>query len=195
MIPAMSVEDSSAAERPLARPGPFVVLAAFGVLAVLGLALSVLRDPGLPAHVAALYMRVAGGLVVPTVRVADAADLSAQLSTSPPGDVRVPALDSAGWRLEGGTHVSLGADPAATAIYRNAVGEYLVWHALEGDVGQLPETTDVRGQDGRTYLVHYKATMVLVFWQEGPRLAVLVASLPAEHVMAVARVAAAGAAR
>jgi hypothetical protein len=191
----MVVEPVSPAERQLARPGPFVVLAAVGVLAMIGLALSILRDPGLPAHVSDLYMRVAGELVVPTVRTGDAASLSARLAMAPPGAVRVPALDGAGWRLEGGTHVPLGADAAATAIYRNAHGEYLVWQAVDRTASELPETADVREQDGRTYLVHYKATTTLVFWQEGPKLAVLVASLPAEHVVAVARVAMAAAAR
>lgn len=191
----MTIEEWSADERPLARPGPFVALAAIGAIAIVGLAISMLLNPGLPAYVSDLYMRVAGGLVVPSVRTGDAAALSARLAEAPPGEVRVPALDAAGWRLEGGTHVSLGGEPAATAIYRNGIGEYLVWQAVAGDAAALPETADVREQDGRQYLVHYKSTTTLVFWQEGPRLAVLVASLPAEHVMAIARVATAAAGR
>jgi hypothetical protein len=191
----MTVEELASAERPLARAGPFVVLAAIGALAVAGLALSMLRDPGLPAYLSDLYMRVAGGLVVPAFRSGDAVALAAHLAASPPGAVRVPVLDSAGWRLEGGTHVKLGGADAATAIYRNGVGEYLVWQAVEADADRLPDTADVRELDGRAFFVHYKATTTLVFWQEGPRLAVLVASLPAEHVMAIARVAVAGASR
>lgn len=191
----MTVEEWASAERPLARPGPFVVMAAIGALAVAGLALSMLRDPGMPAHVSALYMQVAGGLVTPTVRAADAAALSRALDAGPPGAVRVPTLDGAGWTLEGGTHVDLGGEDAATAIYRNGVGEYLVWQAVAGDASELPETADVREHEDRTYFVHYKSTTTLVFWQEGPRLAVLVASLPAEHVMAIARAATATATR
>ena len=187
----MTVEELASEARPLARPGPFVVLAAIGAIAVAGLALSLLRDPGLPAHVSALYMRVAGGLVVPAAPTRDAATLAQQLSAAAPGAVRVPALDGAGWTLDGGTHAVLGGGAAAIAIYRNSAGEYLVWYAVDADAGGLPETADVRALDGRTYFVHYKATTTLVFWQEGPRLAGLVASLPAEHVMAVARVAAA----
>jgi hypothetical protein len=191
----MTVEEWAAAERPLARPGPFVVLAAIGAIAVVGLALSMLRDPGLPAHVSALYMQVAGGLITPTVRTADPAALSRALKAAPPGAVRVPTLDGAGWTLEGGTHVDLAGDAAATAIYRNGAGEYLVWQAVTGEAVELPETADVREHEGRTYFVHYKSTTTLVFWQEGPRLAVLVASLPAEHVMAIARAATASATR
>ena len=191
----MTAEEPADDARPLARPGPFVALAAIGAVAVVGLALSLLRDPGLPAHVSALYMRVAGGLVVPTIRTGDAAVLARRLAGAPPGSIHVPVLDGAGWALDGGTHVELGGDAAATAIYRNAAGEYLVWHAVNAEAGELPETADVRELDGRTFLVHYKATTTLVFWQDGSHLAVLVASLPAEHVMAIARVAAAGAPR
>jgi hypothetical protein len=191
----VTVEDLASSERPLARPGPFVALAALAAVAIGGLAISIARDPGLPAHVSEHYMRVAGGLVTPTVRAADAASLSATLASSAPGAVRVPAIDGSGWRLDGGTHDRLGGRPTATAIYRNDIGEFLVWHAMDGTTSELPVTADVRDLEGRRFLVHYKATNTLVFWQEGPRLAVVVASLPAEHVMAVARLAAAGAPR
>jgi hypothetical protein len=179
----------------MARPGPFVFISAVAGVAILGLVASLLRDPGIPAHVSELYMRVAGGLVTATIAVPDAPVLSARLSAGPPGLVRVPPLEAAGWHLEGGTHVTLGGRPAATAIYRSALRDYLVWHAFDGRADELPPTADVRDQDGRRYYVHYKATNTLVFWQEGPRLAVLAASLPAEHVMIVARAAAAGAPR
>jgi len=191
----MTVEDLSSTERPLARPGPFVALAAIAGLAIVGLAISLVRDPGLPAHVSEHYMRVAGGLVSPTIRIVDAASLSGPMSASAPGAVRVPEIGGSGWRLEGGTHGELGGRPAATAIYRNGIGEFLVWHAVDGTTDELPLTADVRDFDGRRYFVHYKATNTLVFWQEGPRLCVIVASLPAEHVMVVGRVAAAGAPR
>lgn len=186
----MVVEAPSSEERALARPGPFVVLAAIALLAIAGLVISLLRDPGLPAHVSEAYMRVAGGLVAPSIAAPDAAALSTALARTAPGAVRVPALDGSGWRLEGGTGAeTLGGRPAATAIYRNAIGEYLVWHAVDGSVDELPPTSDVRDAGGRRYFVHYKATNTLVFWQEGPRLAVIAASLPAEHVVAVARAA------
>jgi anti-sigma factor RsiW len=191
----MTVEDVSSSERPLARPGPFVALAVVTLAALVGLAISIVRDPGLPAHVSAYYMRVAGGLVTPTVFATDAATLSAALAARPASALRVPELAASGWRLDGGTGGTLGGRPAATAIYRNDIGEYLVWQAMDGTADELPPTADVRDLDGRRFFVHYKATNTLVFWQEGPRLVVLVASLPGEHVVAVARVAAAAAPR
>lgn len=191
----MTVEDLSSSERPLARPGPFVGLAVITAVAIIGLAVSIARDPGLPAHVSEEYMRVAGGLVRPTLAVTNGASLSAALAGAEPGSVRVPAMDASGWTLEGGTHVELGGRPAATAIYRNGIGEFLVWQAVDGTTTELPPTADVRDLDGRRFFVHYKATNTLVFWQEGPRLIVIAASQPGEHVMAVARVAAAGAPR
>lgn len=191
----MTVEDLSSSERPLARPGPFVVLAALALVAIIGLAISIVRDPGLPAHVSAYYMRVAGGLVTPTFQLPDAEKLSAALGRAAPGAVRVPSVPASGWRLDGGVLATLGGRPAATAVYRNGIGEYLVWHALDGTTGELPPTADVRDLDGRRFFVHYKSTNTLVFWQEGARLVVLVASLPGEHVVAIAREGARGAPR
>ena len=191
----MTVEDLSSSERALARPGPFVALAVVAAAAIVGLAISLARDPGLPAHVSEHYMRVAGGLVTPTLPATDGVSLSAALAGVAPGAVRVPAIDGSGWRLDGGVHGELGGRPAATAIYRNAVGEFLVWQAMDGTTGELPPTSDVRDLDGRRFFVHYKATNTLVFWEEGARLVVIAASQPGEHVMAVARAAAAAAPR
>ena len=191
----MTAEDQSSSERPLARPGPFVALAAITAVAIIGLAISIARDPGLPAHVSEHYLRVAGGLVTPTIPVTDSVALSTSLARSAPGAVRVPAIEASGWRLDGGARGELGGRPAATAIYRNAIGEFLVWQAVDGSTDELPPTSDVRDLDGRRFFVHYKATNTLVFWQEGPRLVVIAASQPGEHIVAVARVAAAGAPR
>ena len=52
-------------ERPLANAGPILVVAGIGVVAVVGLVLSLFRDPGLPSYVQDSYMRVAGSLVTP----------------------------------------------------------------------------------------------------------------------------------
>ena len=50
-----------------------------------------------------------------------------------------------------------------------------------------------RDVGGRRYFLHYKATTTIVFWQEGPILMAITSALPAEHVMAVALAASAGA--
>lgn len=183
----------SSGERPLAHPGPFLVVAGIGLVAAVALVLSLWRDPGLPAHVAESYMRVAGGLVTPDAAGPDAAGVSRALAAGPPGSVRVPDLSPAGFALAGGGHVTLGGAPAAVAIYQDGEREFLVWHALAGTLDALPPSTDVRDAGGRRFVVHYKATLTLVFWQEGPLLAAVTASLPAEQVVAAARVAVAGA--
>ena len=188
-----ALDDAMPAERPLASAGPVLVVAAIALVAVAGLVLSLFRDPGLPAHVAEGHMRVAGGLVTPAAPEADAARLSAVLAAPLGAPLRVPILDRAGFRLTGGTPVSLGGAPAAVAIYRNDLREFLVWHVVAGDVATLPGTSDAREVGGRRCFVHYKGSTTLVFWQEGPLVAAISATLPAEQVMAVAAVAVAGA--
>jgi len=175
------------AERPLAQPGPFLAVTGIGVLAVLGLVLSLFRDPGLPAHIAESYMRVAGGLVTPDRRMHDAPALATALADAAPGQVRVPSLEASGFRLDGGGHLSLGGQPAAFAIYHNAQRELVVWHAVTADVTTLPATPDVRDDQGRRYFLHHKATTIIATWQEGPRVAAITSTLPADQVMALAK--------
>jgi hypothetical protein len=185
--------DRSPSPRPLAPAGPILVIAGIGLAAVVGLVFSLFFDPGLPAHLSDSYMRVAGGLVSPSTHTAAADALSAQLASQPPGAVRVPSLDAIGYRLAGGGHVTLGGRPAALAIYRNTLQDLVVWHAAAGDVASWPATTDVRDQEGRRFYVHHKATTIIAAWQEGGLAASITSALPADHVMAVARAAAAGA--
>ncbi len=180
-------------ERPLANAGPILVVAAIGLVAVVGLVLSLFRDPGLPSYVQDNYMRVAGGLVVPDRTEADPAAVAVALSTAQPGEVRVPSLAGQGYTLAGGTHVELGGRPAALAIYHNSLRDLVTWHGLTGGVSQLPDAPEVRSVAGRQYFLHYKASTTIVFWQEGPTLVALTSTLPAEQLMALAREASRGA--
>lgn len=182
-----------AAERALANAGPILVVAGIGLIAVVGLILSLLRDPGLPSYVQDSYMRVAGGLVVPDQTMADPVALAAALSAAPPGAVRVPLLQSQGYALAGGAHVELGGTPAALAIYHNALRDMVTWHAVAGRVQQLPAAPETRSVAGQQYFIHYKASTTIVFWQDGPVVAALTSTLPAEHVMVLARAASGGA--
>lgn len=176
----------STGERPLASPGPILVVAGIGLLCVVGLVLSLFRDPGLPAQVQESYMRVAGSLVTPDYPVRNTLGLAATLSQAPPGSVRVPALDSQGYELDGGTHVTLGGAPAALAIYHNTLRDLVVWHGVTASIEDLPPAPDLRVVGGRRYYVHYKASTTIVFWQEGPILMSITAALPAEQVMVIA---------
>jgi hypothetical protein len=180
-------------ERPLANAGPILLVAGIGLVAVVGLVLSLFRDPGLPSYVQDSYMRVAGGLVVPDRAESDAAALSATLSGAMPAAVRVPALDGQGYRLDGGTHVTLGGTPAAIAIYHNALRDLVTWHGVRASSDDLPPAPEQRVLGGRRYFLHYKATTTIVFWQEGPILMAVTSALPAEQVMAIALAASAGA--
>lgn len=180
-------------DRPLANAGPFLVVGGIGLVAVAGLILSLFRDPGLPSYVQDSYMRVAGGLVTPAFTVRNPFGLAATLSQSPPGTVRVPALDLQDYTLEGGTHVSLGGRPAALAIYHNTLRDLVTWHGLRASAEDLPPPPEQRVLAGRRYLLHFKATTTIVFWQEGPILMAITAALPAEQVMTIALSASAGA--
>jgi hypothetical protein len=189
----MSSESTASSERPLANAGPILVVAGLGLVAVIALVLSLFRDPGLPAYVQDSYMRVAGGLVAPDRAEAGATGLSAALSQAPPGAVRVPALNGHGYTLDGGTHVTLGGTPAAIAIYHNGLRDLVTWHGVIGTLDDLPPTPDLRVLGGRRYAMHYKASTTIVFWEEGPILMAVTSALPAEHVMAIALAASAGA--
>lgn len=187
----MSIEHGTAhGERPLANPGPVLAMAALGVIAAVILAFSMFRDPGMPAHLSDSYMRVAGDVVTAEIAAGDATELSARLAGGPAGAVRVPALASLGYRLEGGGTVELGSTPAAIAIYRNPLRDLIVWHAFTGDVAALPGTADVRDDGGRSFHLHYKAATIIAAWQQGRHVVTITSTLPAEQVMAIARVAA-----
>lgn len=179
--------DGVPATRPLVEPGPVIVVAAIGLIAIAGLIVSLFRHPGVPAVVAEDYTRVAGGVLAPEVRGADAAALTAALAARQPGlDARVPDLSGAGYRLAGGAVHAMAGQPGVVAIYRNDLQDLLVFHAFEGHVSDLPNTTDVRKHEGRRYYVHRKAADILVFWQDGPRVLVVTSSLPAEQVLKLA---------
>ena len=155
-------------DRPLANAGPILFVAGIGLVAVVGLVLSLFRDPGLPSYVQDSYMRVAGSLVTPDRVRSPSRALSATLSRAMPAPVRVPALDAQHYRLDGGTHVTLGGTPAALAIYHNPLRDLVTWHGVRATTDDLPPAPDQRVVGGRRYFLHYKATTTIVFWQEGP---------------------------
>src|SRR5882672_11322680 len=89
--------------RPLNDPGLFVTLAVVAALAIAGLVVSMLRRPPIPAVVSQDYTSVAGGVLVPTVRIQEARALTAALDAAAPGlGARVPDLTAEGYGLEGG---------------------------------------------------------------------------------------------
>ncbi len=89
-------------------------------------------------------------------------------------------------RSSAGRTREVRGSPGVLAIYRNSMQELLVWQAYVGQLTDLPATTDVRDHGGRHYVVHRKASHILVFWQQGPHVQVITASLPAEQVVSLA---------
>lgn len=175
------------ATRPLASPGPFLVIAAIGLIATGGLVWSLFRDPGIPAVVAADYMDVAGGLVHPAHHTSDPDALSAALAQELAGSpVTVPDLTRAGYRLDGGRVHAVGDRPGVLAIYHSDRRDLLIYHGWRGSTDALPPADDTREYPDRTYVVYQKSSTTLVFWQDGDVVRVLTAGLPTEHVVKAA---------
>jgi anti-sigma factor RsiW len=174
-------------KRPLNAPGLFVGITIFGAIAMGILAYTMMRTPQIPAVVSLDYTKVAGNVLVPEERVANARALQDALAKRQPGvAVTVPDLSAAGFALDGGSVHPVVGRPGIVAIYHNALQDLVVWQQFAGSTTDLPSTTDVRQRGGRHYFVHRKSVNCLVFWQDGSRVNVLTSSLPAEQVVALA---------
>lgn len=179
--------DQAPATRPLVEPGPFVALGVIAAIAIAFLAYTIIRRPAIPAVVSQDYTSVAGAVLVPEVRQANARELAAALDAAQPGlGASVPDLGRVGYRLDGGGVHAVVGRRGIVAIYHNTLQDLVVWQVFEGAIADLPATTDVRERAERHYYVHHKSAYALVFWQDGPRVNVVTSSLPAEQVVAIA---------
>jgi hypothetical protein len=173
--------------RPLARPGPILVVVAIGALAIIVAIASIVRRPAVPAVISEDYTRVAGSLLLPEVRDADPAALARALNGRQRSlVVRLPLLRDAGYMLEGGAIRRVSDKPGVVAIYRNRAMDLLVAHAYQGSLSELPGPPEVRQVSGRRFVLQRKSTNILVFWQEGPVVMVVTSSLPVEQVVKLA---------
>jgi hypothetical protein len=180
-----------AAPRPLANPGPILIVVTIGAIAVIVAIASILKRPAVPAVVSEDYSRVAARLLVPDVRGADAAAVAQGLNRRQPAlSVRLPSLDEAGYALEGGALRAIWNRPGVVAIYRNRRMDVLVTHIYQGVLADLPGPPEVRRVNNRTFIIHRKANNILVFWQDGPVVMVVTSSLPIEQVIKLADAAA-----
>ena len=92
-----------ASARPLANPGPILVVVTIGAIALIVAIASILRRPAVPAVISEDYTRVAGRLLVPEVRGADPDAVARGLNARQPSFVvRLPSFGDAGYTLEGG---------------------------------------------------------------------------------------------
>ena len=186
-----ATEDSreqAPSRRPLVEPLPFLVVGGIGLTAIAAMVISLFRPLPIPAVISQDFTNVAGAVLTADVSQGDAGRLTTSLIEREPdiAGVRVPDLGPQGFTLLGGRTREVRGSPGVLAIYRNGMQELLVWQAYVGQLGDLPATTDVRDHGGRHYVVHRKASHILVFWQEGRHVQVVTASLPAEQVVSLA---------
>jgi hypothetical protein len=174
--------------RPLVEPLPFLIVGGIGLIAIVAMVISLFRPLPIPAVISQDFMKVAGAVLNVDVTQADPVLLTTTLTDREPAvaGVRVPDLRPRGFSLLGGCTREVRGSPGVLAIYRNAAQELLVWQAYVGQLSDLPATTDVRDHGDRHYVVHRKASHILVFWQQGPHVQVITASLPAEQVVSLA---------
>ena len=180
--------DQAPASRPLVEPLPFIVVGGLGLTAIAAMVISLFRPLSIPAVVSQDFMKVAGAVLDVEITQSDPGLLTTSLADRVPSvaGVHVPDLRPRGFSLLGGRAREVRGSPGVLAIYRNSLQELLVWRAYVGQLTDLPATTDVRDHGGRHYVVHRKASHVLVFWQQGPHVQVITASLPAEQVVSLA---------
>ena len=180
-----------ASERPLAKPGPILVVVAIGAIALIVAIVSILRRPAVPAVISEDYARVAGRLLVPEVPGADPIAVARSLNARQPSIVvRLPSLGEAGYTLEGTAIRTMSDKPGVVAIYRNRAMDLLVVHVYRGVLSELPGPPEVRQVNQRRFVIQRKSTNILVFWQDGPLVMVVTSSLPIEQVIKLAEKAA-----
>jgi hypothetical protein len=180
--------DQAPPSRPQAEPLPFIIVGGIGLTAIAAMVISLFRPQPIPAVVSQDFTNVAGAVLNVEVAQSDPGLLTTSLADREPSvaGVRVPDLRPRGFSLAGGRTRGVRGSPGVLAIYRNDMQELVVWQAYVGQLADLPATTDVRDHGGRHYVVHRKASHILVFWQEGPHVQVITASLPAEQVVSLA---------
>ncbi len=186
----MSAQDVTAGERPtrpLNDPGLFVAVAVVGIGAVVFLLVSMFRTLPVPAIISQDYTRVAGHVIASETSTNDPRAIETALAARQPGlGARVPDLQPAGFVPFGAAVHAVDGQPGILVMFHNRLEDLVVWQVYQGQLSDLPATTDVRVERGRRYVVHRKSSFVLVFWQDGPRVQVITSSLPAEQVVQLA---------
>ncbi len=152
------------------------------------------RAMPLSIQVARDFVAVDAGTLALERRTARAGELEAFFAqpggAAAPLRVRVFDLTMMGITLEGGTRHTLNGVPSALYTYRTATGERIVCQMFEGGTGDLPETPDLRQNNGFSFhvsrVVLDSRAVTLVFWQEGNIICVLASDLPTEDVVKLA---------
>ena len=187
----MSASESATADetpkRPLNDPGVFIAFAVVGIGAVVVLLVSMSRPLPVPAIISQDYTRVAGHVIASETSDNAPHAIEAALAARQPAlGARVPDLTALGYVPYGGAVHAVEGRAGILVMFHNALEDLVVWQSYQGDVSELPATTDIRVEQGRRYFVHRKSAFILVFWQDGPRVQVITGSLPAEQVVHLA---------
>jgi hypothetical protein len=120
------------------------------------------------------------------LQTSDAAVLERYFADTPGPRVRVIDLAMMDIVLEGGARYSLAGHASALYSYRTPSGARLVCQMYDGLLSDLPPPQDVRDENGFRFQIYKRASVTLVFWQEGELVCVLASELPASEVVALA---------
>jgi hypothetical protein len=157
------------------------------------MASTVTRGPGFTAKLSQEYTSLMAGSLAPDLAFHDPEQLASALERAGlPFRVRIPSLGPT-LRLAGGRVSEVHGHRAAAWIYRSEAADSVLGEAMQASVNDLGPPDERRSDSHRPLALYRKMTQTLVCWQEGPLLYVIVSTLPSEQVVALARVATAGA--
>lgn len=185
-------EDDWSGPRPLALGTPVVVVALLAAVLAAVLVLAVRRDVEIPAEVAAHYVDLMAGALPLQIESADPQAVAEALGGRGLGFVpRVRDLEPEFALVGGGVH-ELADRPAAYWYYRDRRSEMILAEAFTGTVAEAGRAADIRDEPPVTLHVFRKTTQTIAFWQTGPEVYVMTATLPGERSIALAGRLAAG---
>lgn len=179
--------------RPLVSGTPVVVGLLVLAVAIVTLLVTLGRDPGIPAELAAHYTAVMAGSLAADIETSDPRRLGeALVRVGVPFTPRVAGLEPALVLMGGRPHAVAGR-PAAAWLYRTPGMDSVLVQAFGGRLDELGEPEEQRVQAAIELRIFRKTTQTLACWQEGSLVYVFSSTLPSETVIGLARRHAAGA--
>jgi len=173
--------------RPLVQGPPLVIGAVVALAALVVLVVALTRDPGVASRLAAHYVALMAGALSPDIPLDDPAALSAALARAGAGFTpRIGSLEPQFTLLGGDVH-ELDGQPIAAWFYRDNRADMLLAEAFAGTLDVLGEPDDVRRDREPALHIVRKTNQTIVFWQEETLVYVLIATLPGERTVTLAR--------
>jgi hypothetical protein len=185
--PGRSPDEEWSGTRPLVDGPPLVVGVFLAVAAFAVLVFALTRDPGVVSRLASHYVATMAGSLSPEMAFGDPADLSAALTRAGAGFTpHIESLEPEFTLLGGDVH-ELNGRPIAAWFYRDGRADMLLAEAFVATLGALGEADDVRRDREPALHIFRKTNQTLVFWQEDAVVYVLIATLPGERTVTLAR--------